>query len=254
LQLRILGSSGAAEPGRLSSAYLVGESLAVDAGALASGLPLEGQRRLSTVLLTHRHFDHLRELPLFLDNVFPAGNSPVSIGAERGTLQALFRHVMNDDLWPDIRRFRPPLAKFFTVRPGGALSRDGMRISAIRLHHTVPTVGYVFRKGRSAAAILGDTGYHESVFRAIERVEGLELLVIEVSYPSRLEDLARRARHLTPALLERGLAPVRRAHPRLKVIATHLKPPWAAETEREIESLRPRVLIARDGDRHRLFK
>src|SRR5262245_22195658 len=234
MQLRILGSSGAAEPGRLSTAFLVGETLAVDAGALASGLPMADQRRLSTVLLTHRHFDHLRELPLFLDNIFPARRPPVAIGAERNTLQALFRHVLNGVVWPDVRQFRPQLARFFTVRPGGALVHDGMRVSALRLHHTVPTVGYVFREERKAAAILGDTGYHQRVFDALAGVEGLRLLVIEVSYPSRLEDLATRARHLTPALLANGLAGVRRAHPRLKVIASHLKPFWAAETEREI--------------------
>jgi ribonuclease BN (tRNA processing enzyme) len=249
IELLVLGSSGAASPDRGSASFLVGESLAVDAGSLASGISLARQRRIRTVLLTHRHFDHLRELPLFLDNVYAFRGPAVAIGAGPETSSALFRHVLNGVLWPDPRKFRPPPATFFTVRPERELRRHGLRIIPIRLHHTAPSLGYLFRRGRAAAAILGDTGYQEAVFRRLARTAGLQFLAIEVSYPSRMEELADLALHLTADKLEKGLAIVRRAHPRLKVLATHIKPPWAARTEREIARLDPRVLIARDGTR-----
>ncbi len=270
-----MGSSGASSPDRRSTSFLIGDELAVDAGSLASSLTLSDALRIRTVLLTHRHLDHIKELPLFLDNVYPSllerrerprggrrgpgGASkdgrrvPVEVGAERRTLSSLFRHILNDRLWPDIRRFRPPMATFFTVIPGRRFTRMGLGIVALRLSHTVPSLGYVFRRGGSAAAILGDTGYRPEVFRALARIEGLRFLSIEASYPSRLPDLARAARHLTPALLERGLAVVRRAHPSLRVLVTHLKPPWAGEVEMELAGILPEVTIARDGERHRLL-
>jgi glyoxylase-like metal-dependent hydrolase (beta-lactamase superfamily II) len=165
---------------------LVGEALAVDAGALASGLPLAAQRRVRAVLLTHRHFDHLRELPLFLDNVCAARLPPVAIGAEKVTLAALFRHVFNDVLWPDVRRFRPPPAEFFTVRPEEEFPCQGLKVLPIRLHHTAPSLGYLFRRGGSVAAVLGDTGFHQPVFERLTRIPGLRFLLIEVSYPRML--------------------------------------------------------------------
>ena len=152
-----------------------------------------------------------------------------------------------------MRRFDPPPARFFPVVPGKPFVRSGLRVYAFRLAHTVPSVGYVLRRGAAAAAVLGDTGYREALFRRLAGIGGLRLLVIECSYPSRLEGLAGKALHLTPALLARGLAAVRAAHPRLRVLASHLKPPWAAETERELSALDPPVRIARDGDRLPLF-
>ncbi|MGH9360800.1 MAG: MBL fold metallo-hydrolase, partial [Thermoanaerobaculia bacterium] len=116
------------------------------------------------MLLTHRHFDHLRELPLFLDNVYAMGAAPVAIGCEAGTRRALFRHLFNGELWPDLRRFSPPAARFFEVRVGRTFRLEGLQVTPIRMRHTVPTVGYLFRRGSAAAAILGDTGFSERLF------------------------------------------------------------------------------------------
>jgi ribonuclease BN (tRNA processing enzyme) len=252
LHLTVIGSSGSASPDRGSTAFLVGKDLAVDAGSLASGMPLEAQGAVRAVLLTHRHFDHVRELPLFLDNGHAEGRgSPVAVGAERGTLSALVRHVFNWHLWPDPREFGQ--ARFFAVTPGKPFALRGLRVSAIRLHHTVPSVGYIFRRGGAAAAVLGDTGFREAVFESIARIRGLRLLTIEASYPSRLADLAERARHLTPDLLREAVAIVRRSHPRVRVLATHIKPPWTGEVEEELRRIEPPLAIAHDGERHRLF-
>src|SRR5262245_39152842 len=144
----VLGSSGASSPERRSTSFLVGDELAIDAGCLASALSLPRARRIRTVLLTHRHLDHIKELPLFLDNIgaaawgrpdgSPGGRrAPVEIGAERATLAALFRHVMNGQLWPDVRRFHPPVARFFPVAPGRRFTRLGLSIAPIRVSHTV---------------------------------------------------------------------------------------------------------------------
>jgi ribonuclease BN (tRNA processing enzyme) len=264
VDIEVLGSSGASSPERRSTSFLVGEELAIDAGCLASALTLPRARRVRTVLLTHRHLDHLKELPLFLDNVGTerwdrrprrggGREAPVEIGAERGTLAALFRHVMNGELWPDVRRFKTPIARFFTVAPGRRFTRMGLSITPIRVSHTVPSLGYIFRRGRAAAAVLGDTGYRPEVFRLLAGIEGLQFLLIEASYPSRLDDLARLSRHLTPALLERGLSVIHAAHPRIRVLVNHLKPPWAEEVARELEGIVPRVTVARDGGRYRLL-
>ncbi len=253
----VVGSSGAAEPERRSSAYLIGDSLAIDAGSLASGLSLERARRIRTVLLTHSHFDHIRELPLFLDNVYRPKGPPVEVGLATPTREALLDHIFNGRIWPDVRCFAPPGMELFEVKPGRELVCEGFRILPIRLRHTVPTVGYILRRARksaSAAAILGDTGYSEGIFTKLAAVRGLDFLLIETSYPNRLPKLAETALHLTPDLLSAGLAIVRKAHTRLRVVVTHFKPGLTKEIERELRRIRPAVSIARDGETYPLFR
>ncbi len=253
----MVGSSGTAEPERRSSTYLIGDALAIDAGSLASGLSLAHARRVRTVLLTHCHFDHIRELPLFLDNVYRPKGPPVEVGVTTPTREALLDHIFNGRIWPDVRCFAPPGMELFEVKPGREFTREGLRIAPIRLHHTVPTVGYVLRRVRKsagAAAILGDTGYRADIFESLAAVRGLDFLLIETSYPNRLPKLAECALHLTPDLLAAGLAIVRKAHPRLRVVVTHFKPGLTKEIERELRRLRPAVSIARDGESYKLFR
>ena len=51
-----------------SCGFLVNGSLMVDAGTVASALPLEEQKRIRYVLLSHTHMDHIKALPMLADN------------------------------------------------------------------------------------------------------------------------------------------------------------------------------------------
>src|SRR5262245_55794902 len=55
MNLHVVGCSGGLARGRQPSTYVVDGCLAVDAGALASGLERREQDQIATVLLTHCH-------------------------------------------------------------------------------------------------------------------------------------------------------------------------------------------------------
>jgi hypothetical protein len=64
----------------------------------------------------------------------------------------------------------------------------------------------------------------------------VKCVIVETSFPNRLEKLALMSGHLTPALLEKEIAKIPGPPPRIFVM--HLKPQYLPEIEGEIEALR----------------
>ena len=89
MNVRVLGCHGSGQlvPGENgpvqcgTCGFLINEELLVDAGTVGSRLYLEEQRRIRLVLLTHLHFDHIRELPTLADNLVGEIEEPVVIAA-----------------------------------------------------------------------------------------------------------------------------------------------------------------------------
>ncbi len=60
--LRILGAHNMESIDTRMECHLIDGVLALDAGSLARSLSFEEQRGIRAILLSHRHFDHLRDL------------------------------------------------------------------------------------------------------------------------------------------------------------------------------------------------
>jgi ribonuclease BN (tRNA processing enzyme) len=63
MELRVIGCHGGETPNHRTSAFVVDERLAIDAGSLTSGLDLTAQFRLQACLVSHAHLDHIRSQP-----------------------------------------------------------------------------------------------------------------------------------------------------------------------------------------------
>ena len=59
MELRVVGCHGGETPKHRTSAFVVDERIALDAGSLTSGLDLKLQFRLQAVLVSHAHLDHI---------------------------------------------------------------------------------------------------------------------------------------------------------------------------------------------------
>jgi glyoxylase-like metal-dependent hydrolase (beta-lactamase superfamily II) len=64
MKLEVLGCHGGELPGCRSTCFLVDGVLALDAGALTASLDLAALVRVDHIVLTHSHFDHVKDLPL----------------------------------------------------------------------------------------------------------------------------------------------------------------------------------------------
>ncbi len=73
---------------------LVDDILALDAGGLTSSLPIESQLDLKAVLLTHHHYDHIRDIPALGMNALFYETS-VSVYATQVVRDALASHWLN---------------------------------------------------------------------------------------------------------------------------------------------------------------
>lgn len=225
MDLRVLGCAGGSAPGMPLSCYLIDDVVAVDAGALTTGLEVEAQRRVESVLLTHGHLDHVWTVPLFLANRFGPQARTCAIHGSAYTLETLRKHLFNDRIWPDFTGARiddVPLVQFQALEPGDRRPLpSGHEVTAVPLTHVVPCQGYLVRKGGRSVLVCGDTTTTDAVWRFADAQPDLAAILVECSFTDDLADLARRSRHMTPALL---LADLRKLKSGARVLVTHLKP------------------------------
>lgn len=249
MRLRVLGCAGGSAPGSQLSCYLLDDVLAVDAGALTTALDFRAQRRVQDILLTHAHLDHVWTLPLFLANRFGGPPVPCRIHGASYTLETVRQHLFNDRIWPDFTeavRESVPLVQFAPIDPGDVRPVLDYEVTSIALVHAVPSQAYLVRKGRSSLLICGDTYATDRLWEVADATPDLRAVLIECSFPSRYDGLARASLHLTPRLLSHELG---KLHAKVPVLVTHIKPEDRAEVVAELEAVGdPRLRVLRDGD------
>ncbi len=250
MKLRVLGCSGGELQHHRTTCFLVDGVLAIDAGALTATLPLRDLLAVDDILLTHSHFDHVKDVPLLADLVVGRRRRPVTVHASTECARTLRRSVFNDRLWPDFTRIpdarRPVLAiRPFDPRRPFRVGRYAVR--PVPVDHPVESVGFLVSDGRSAFAISGDTGPTTRFWRAVNRSRNLKALFVETSFPNEMQELADLSGHLTPRTLASELGKVDRdGYP---VLLYHLKPAYAAALRRDVAALGLRgVRVLARGD------
>ena len=124
-------------------------------GTVGSRLYLEEQQRIQVVLLTHLHFDHIRELPTLADNLVGEIDEPVIIAAIPEVLDGLRRHIFNGVVYPDFSSCpTPPNRSSCPVSCARTETQlCGFGVTPIRVNHVVPTVGFLLRDEGPDAAL-----------------------------------------------------------------------------------------------------
>lgn len=246
MRLEILGCSGGAAPGRRPSSYRVGHRIAIDAGALSTALSDEAIAQLEAVLLTHSHLDHVAEIPFVADRRASLGLGGLEIYGPAATLEALERDLFSGRLWPRLERLaeaKGVALRLREVAPNRAFRVADLRVTPLALDHPVDCVGYLLDDGSTRVFVGGDTGALEPIVEPLAALPDLSALIVECSFPSRLEPLARLTGHLTPSDLRRAWP----LHPDARVLVTHLKPAHRAEIVGEIlEAGLPGALVLED--------
>jgi ribonuclease BN (tRNA processing enzyme) len=247
MKLRVLGCAGSESPGRKSPAFLVDDLLLLDAGIIGGVLTQNAQEKITDVLLSHAHHDHVRGLPSFADNLIISGKKePVAIIGSEATLTAVHEHLMNGLIWPDFSLLPTPTEPILRWQPIAPYLDFKVReylITAFPVNHSIPTLAYRVQRDNVSLLYTGDMGPTPELWSAI----GVPTtVIIEISFPNRLEELARKTGHLTAALLAKELALLPTLPP--QILVTHIKPLYEKQIHREIEELGISGLsILRDG-------
>lgn len=224
MELRVLGCSGGEAEGSRLTGLLVNGVVALDAGSLTQALTLPEQTRIRQIFISHSHLDHICTLPFFTKNLFGHIEEPVEIRALPETLDALRRHLFNDEIWPDFSVIPSPdrpIIRFSEIRPGQTCEVDGLRITPVPVNHLVPCVGYRVEDDHSAFIFTSDTAETDEIYRVANGTANLKLFITEASFPNAQGWLARAAKHLTPEMLGREL---RKLKGKIPVGIYHLTP------------------------------
>src|SRR5208283_2281905 len=98
MKIEILGAHNSeTDKARLPS-LLVDDVIALDAGGLTSSLSLERQHRINSVLLTHHHFDHTRDLvTLGSNDTNPP--STVDVYGLPATLEMVYKYLLDGEMY-----------------------------------------------------------------------------------------------------------------------------------------------------------
>jgi ribonuclease BN (tRNA processing enzyme) len=233
--------------------FLIDGKIAVDAGALTKGLSLSEQMGVAHLLLSHSHIDHLYTLPFLLDNIFAELKAPVRIYGPEHTLESLRSHLFNNVLWPDFTTLsneRSPILVLQPLSAGETLEIEGIRITTAAMDHTVECFGYLLDDGRATAFIAGDTRSIDGALPLLEQARGLEIVILEASFPNRLARIAEPSRHLTPKTFAEE---VKKLPKGIQVLATHMKPDCLGEIKNELADLAlDNVALIQQGETYKV--
>ena len=237
MKFRVLGCYGGNIPGLGMTAFLVNDTVALDAGWITGALSLEEQERVKDVFISHSHLDHTATLPFLIDNNFSTKGFSLRIYAIAEVIKAMKDHLFNNHTWPDFSRLPndySPVLKLVEVEEEKPTEVNGLKVTPVRVSHLVPTTGFIVDDGKTVVAFSSDTGPTERFWEHVNGLDRLTAVITETSFPNELQHIADVSGHLTPQALGDELKKLKRDVP---VYLYGFKPRHLAKVEEEVRSL-----------------
>ena len=251
MNIKVLGAHNCESKDTRLVSLLIDDILVLDAGAITSSLSLADQEKIQAILLTHQHYDHIRDVPAVAMNFYLAG-ATVDIYASAAVYDALTAHLLNGNLYSNFfhRPGERPTLNYVPLEPGEEVHIEGYNVVAAPVNHSVPAVGFQITSDEGKAVFYtGDTGPGlDDCWQLVSP----QLLVIEVTASNRYQDFGRESKHLTPGLLKQELVSFRKLKGYLpRVVTVHMNPALEAEIRDEIaavaEDLASPIIIGYEG-------
>lgn len=240
MDIDVLGCSGGVS-GNIrntgTTCLRLGEHLLIDAGSGLGKLTLDEQRKVTDILLSHSHMDHICDLPGFLANMFDHIDQPIRVHALPETIDILKDCIFNFQIWPDFTQMpspEQPILEFVEIQPWQTFELHGYQVTPFHVEHTVPTVGFSIKDARSHFVFSADTTFSEAMADELNRLGHIDTLYVECAFPDSKIDIARASKHMTPSLIQ-TLLDALAEQPR-KIWISHLKPAYEKEIRHDLRS------------------
>jgi len=247
VKIRFLGAHNAESKDTKLVSILIDDVLAIDAGSLPSELTFSEQEKIKAILLTHGHYDHIRGIPAF---AFNNPNHTTEIYATSQTLQILSSHLVDGVIYPKFTKKIPfflekPSLKFVAIEPFTPVDIEDYQVLALPVNHTIRTVGFeITSKEGKKVFYTGDTG--PGLSPLWEHISP-ELIIMDVTFPNRLENRSINAKHLCPKMLKNELIELHRIkgfYPKITLI--HLSSKFEKEIKEEVKEVENELKISID--------
>lgn len=247
LKVRVLGSHGGIEKGKFATSFLVNDSLLVDAGCAAHRLTLSEQSKINSILITHSHLDHIKDLAFLADNFF-ARENPFKIYGSRKTLEMLKKHLFNDVIWPDFSRLpskEAPTIKFCEINVEENLFVENLVVTPAPVNHIEGSLAYFIESEKSEILMTGDTGPTEEIWKIVNSKPKLKAIFSEISFVNSQSSIARVSYHHTPRTFSDELKKIKNE---VSIYVGHLKPVNESELISEIKLITDKRIKLLDKD------
>jgi ribonuclease BN (tRNA processing enzyme) len=251
MKIQILGCYGGELGGDFNTvSFLINESLVLDAGAITSTLNLRQQAKITDILISHSHLDHIKDIPFLAANMVGITNKTINIISTEAILTYIKAHLFNDAIWPDFAMLPTPdapILKFQRIPTNQDIQLRDIIVRAIRVNHLVDAVGYIIKDKTSAIVYTGDTGPTDEIWKESNHEKNLKAIFVETSFPNRMKKLADDSGHLTPSGLKGELQKIHNGYPDIFIL--HIKPQYVQEIEAEIQQIgNPNIHILKQKD------
>jgi len=251
MNIRFLGAHNCESQTTSCICLLIDNTLAIDAGGLTSNLSISEQEKLNAILLTHRHYDHIRDIPGIALNLFLRGAN-IKVYSTESVLTTIETHLLNGTIYPQFQNLpvTKPAISLKVIKPYEPENIDGHRIMAIPVRHVENTVGYQVsdRQGKTVF-YTADTGPGLSdCWKYISP----QLLIADVTLPNSHEEFARKTGHLTPDLFKQELL-IFREHKGYfpQIVAVHMDAGLEQKIREELaavaKALNVAISVAQEG-------
>ena len=236
MEIQILGAHQFESKGARLTSLLIDGTLVIDAGGLTSALSVPEQKKIKTVLLTHHHFDHTRDLVTLAANAGYYWRGQLVVYALRYTLDIITTCLLDGKMYANFLEYpnkEKPTLILEAIEPYSRKTIAGYDVLAVPVKHSVPAVGYqitssdgksLFYTGDTTVGI-SDQWQHISP----------QLLITEVAGPDKYGEQLKKFGHFCPGLLKEELINFRQLKGYLpRVIVIHIGNPFEPEIKEEV--------------------
>jgi cAMP phosphodiesterase len=253
MKIRVIGCHGSVEPGYQTSCYLINERFFIDAGSICTAFTPVQQEKITDVFLTHPHLDHVKDLCFLIENSASPERPPLVLHSTSAILDDVHKHVFNDVIWPDFSKVslrenpEESLLRFSPLDSAMQCEMAGVSLQAFPVNHPGHAIGYLLDDGNNQILFTGDTGPCAKVWEVANSAPRLKAIFTEISFPSRMDRLARVSGHYTLEQLTTDLVNLKSSN--IPIYISHFKPRFMRELMDEFHRRAPPQLkLMHEGD------
>jgi len=237
MKIKVLGAHNTESRSTRCSGLLVDDILALDAGGLTSSLSFRNQMKIKALLLTHGHYDHIRDIPAFAMNLYLRKRS-VDIYTHQAAADNLLHYFLDGGIYPEFHK-RPennPTLRIHILKEYEEEKILDYTIFPAPVAHALPGIGFQITSADGKTIFYtGDTG--PGLLQTWERVSP-EVLFIELTASDKWMKSSKDHGHMTPGLLRQELTIFRRIKGYLpKIICVHINPAIEKEIRSEVANV-----------------
>ena len=175
--VKIVGGHGGVSPGYRATSYLIDGKLLIDAGSVASGIPIAEQAQIDNILISHSHLDHISDLAFLADNCFGMKGKPFEIWTNNEVKTNVMTHLLNDAIWPDFTKLptaKDPTLRFNTFESGETKQIGDYKVTAVKVNHFAGSLGFIVEKDDTAIVFTQDTGPTDKIWEIAKTLKNLK--------------------------------------------------------------------------------